>query len=315
METPETAAGCHCRPNNCFAQKDFKTGAKFGHYSSSSTKKHPDSNDGNTEKGTDRPESKFIPLIWNPRKWWLQLQPKYGYPKDITFGLPSVLEELENRAILTSEFSGLEGPIAASHVDGEKKSCSSEKQRMASSNNFMHINEVKEVNGYFQEQNQHKAVVGATQYQNGDLVDRMAYYQISSKKQDGLCPNLQSSSIISEKTEPWWRIAGRDELASLVAQKSWVNVENCDLPQPLKIHVFGEPFDYLESFVDNHSLDPPLDKSYTSKYDASSRCTSGSMDRKYQTSDCFEKTKRYWYHVIDYIRLQIAFNVQEITSP
>ncbi|CAA6671519.1 unnamed protein product [Spirodela intermedia] len=287
MEASDAPACCHCRPN--------KGSPKLDHYLSSCTKKHPDSKEGTSEKGTDRPESNSIPLIGDPRKWWLQLQPKLGYRKDITVGLPSVLEELENCAIPTSEFSWLEGPIAASHVDGEKKPCSSETSRMISSNNFMHINEVKEVHGYFQEQNQQKAILGA-EYQNGDLVDWMAYHQISSKKPDELCPNLQSSSIISEKTEPWWRIAGKDELALLVAQKSWVNVENSDLPQPLKIHVFGEPSDYLESFDDNHSLDPFLDKSYASKYDASSRCTSGSMDGKYQTSDSFKKLKAGEHH-------------------
>ncbi|KAI3867329.1 hypothetical protein MKW98_001763 [Papaver atlanticum] len=33
-----------------------------------------------------------------------------------------------------------------------------------------------------------------------------------------------------EKTEPWWRITDKDELAFLVAQKSLEHIENCDLP-------------------------------------------------------------------------------------
>ncbi|KAI3933667.1 hypothetical protein MKW92_047591 [Papaver armeniacum] len=33
-----------------------------------------------------------------------------------------------------------------------------------------------------------------------------------------------------QKTEPWWRITDKDELAFLVAQKSLEHIENCDLP-------------------------------------------------------------------------------------
>ncbi|XP_021278893.1 uncharacterized protein LOC110412625 [Herrania umbratica] len=39
--------------------------------------------------------------------------------------------------------------------------------------------------------------------------------------------------VQAEKTEPWWHIIDKDELASMVTQKSVDRVENCDLPQPL----------------------------------------------------------------------------------
>ncbi|WJX34258.1 hypothetical protein P8452_22386 [Trifolium repens] len=40
----------------------------------------------------------------------------------------------------------------------------------------------------------------------------------------------------NEKPGPWWRTAGKDELASFVAQKSVECVENCDLPHPQSKH-------------------------------------------------------------------------------
>ncbi|KAK6262512.1 hypothetical protein QUC31_008328 [Theobroma cacao] len=39
--------------------------------------------------------------------------------------------------------------------------------------------------------------------------------------------------VQAEKTEPSWHIIDKDELASMVTQKSVEHVENCDLPQPL----------------------------------------------------------------------------------
>ncbi|XP_061375678.1 uncharacterized protein LOC133317804 [Gastrolobium bilobum] len=44
--------------------------------------------------------------------------------------------------------------------------------------------------------------------------------------------DLESHLMGAEKTRPWWRSAAKDELASLVAQKSLEHVENCDLPHP-----------------------------------------------------------------------------------
>lgn len=58
-------------------------------------------------------------------------------------------------------------------------------------------------------------------------------FSVSEKTATGLMGN--------EKPGPWWRSAGKDELASLVAQKSLEHVENCDLPRPKPKH-FGQRF-------------------------------------------------------------------------
>ncbi|KAL2339601.1 hypothetical protein Fmac_007541 [Flemingia macrophylla] len=66
--------------------------------------------------------------------------------------------------------------------------------------------------------------------------------------------DLELHLMGAEKSDPWWRTAGRDELASSVAQKSLEHIENCDLPQPLTKHVRQKP-PYTKGF--NHDKTPP----------------------------------------------------------
>jgi hypothetical protein len=49
--------------------------------------------------------------------------------------------------------------------------------------------------------------------------------------------------LSGEKAGPWWRTTDKDELASLVAQRSLEYVENCDLPTPQKMKrsYYGSP--------------------------------------------------------------------------
>ncbi|CAN8314317.1 unnamed protein product [Cochlearia groenlandica] len=60
--------------------------------------------------------------------------------------------------------------------------------------------------------------------------------------------------LSSEKSGPWWRTTDKDELASLVAQRSLDYVENCDLPTPqkMKISHYGNPQD--NSVVSNQTI-------------------------------------------------------------
>ncbi|RDX68541.1 hypothetical protein CR513_52451, partial [Mucuna pruriens] len=53
--------------------------------------------------------------------------------------------------------------------------------------------------------------------------------------------DLKSHLMGTEKTQPWWRTAGKDELVSLVARKSLEHIENCDLPHPQTMHVTQKP--------------------------------------------------------------------------
>lgn len=71
-------------------------------------------------------------------------------------------------------------------------------------------------------------------FPEGDFIDcNVSDFSVSEKMETCLMGN--------EKPGPWWRSAGKDELASLVAQKSLEHVENCDLPHPQPKH-FGQRF-------------------------------------------------------------------------
>ncbi|CAF1873951.1 BnaC04g50880D [Brassica napus] len=48
-------------------------------------------------------------------------------------------------------------------------------------------------------------------------------------------PTSPWNPLSSEKAGPWWRTTDKDELASLVAQRSLDFVENCNLPTPQKM--------------------------------------------------------------------------------
>ncbi|KAL1333421.1 hypothetical protein HN51_062252 [Arachis hypogaea] len=69
-----------------------------------------------------------------------------------------------------------------------------------------------------------------------DIADFLSYEQSKMSASD-----LESHLMGAEKTGPWWRTAGKDELASLVAQKSIDHIENCDLPQPQTKHIKQKP--------------------------------------------------------------------------
>ncbi|CAN8286053.1 unnamed protein product [Cochlearia groenlandica] len=72
-----------------------------------------------------------------------------------------------------------------------------------------------------------------------DSVETREYYDESyEKKLLNEIPFDASSPwnpLSNEKSGPWWRNTDKDELASLVAQKSLDYVENCDLPTPQKM--------------------------------------------------------------------------------
>ncbi|CDY61731.1 BnaA04g27190D [Brassica napus] len=70
-------------------------------------------------------------------------------------------------------------------------------------------------------------------------------------------PSSPWNPLSSEKAGPWWRTTDKDELASLVAQRSLdFFVENCDLPTPQKMKrssYYGSPRSCLDS-VSNQTI-------------------------------------------------------------
>ncbi|CAL0319524.1 unnamed protein product [Lupinus luteus] len=89
----------------------------------------------------------------------------------------------------------------------------------AALNNDIHLNPKKKDHGEFY-------------FLEGHFMDSDITNFTVSEKSKMTLSDLESSFMGTEKTGPWWRNAGKDELASLVAQKSLEHIENCDLPQP-----------------------------------------------------------------------------------
>ncbi|OMO87926.1 hypothetical protein CCACVL1_08656 [Corchorus capsularis] len=71
---------------------------------------------------------------------------------------------------------------------------------------------------------------GESWYMDGHLTGLEQNCLISEPKT--LYSDFESQLAQAQKTEPWWRMTDKDELASMVAQKSLEHIENCDLPRP-----------------------------------------------------------------------------------
>ncbi|BBG97664.1 hypothetical protein Prudu_006867 [Prunus dulcis] len=87
--------------NRCFVQEDAKRAPKLACcQSSSSTTKQVDAGPATAAEGPDHPAAGFMPLNRNPSysslppdaRWWLQMQPSYGYQKDFTYEQLNALE-------------------------------------------------------------------------------------------------------------------------------------------------------------------------------------------------------------------------------
>ncbi|XP_028789849.1 uncharacterized protein LOC114745849 [Neltuma alba] len=130
-----------------------------------------------------------------------------------------------------------------------------------------------------------------------DVTDFLTSEQCKKASSD-----LDSHWIGTEKVGPWWRNAGKDELASLVAQKSLEHIENCDLPQP-QIKHFRTPSPYLECPEHDKTLPSSLNEkakkgsSYVESYTSgtpTSGCSSQDSDRLFssnQSKDSYSTSK------------------------
>ncbi|XVF53375.1 hypothetical protein PTKIN_Ptkin05aG0094400 [Pterospermum kingtungense] len=71
--------------------------------------------------------------------------------------------------------------------------------------------------------------------------------------------DFDSRLVQAEKTEPWWHITDKDELAFLVAQKSLEHIENCDLPRPKTKDISKGQLHSPASFGRHETLHSSLD--------------------------------------------------------
>ncbi|XP_061996431.1 uncharacterized protein LOC133714349 [Rosa rugosa] len=238
--------------NRCFVQEDAKRAPKLAYcQSSSSTTKQVDAGPATATEGLDHPGVGFMPINRNrsysnlppDTRWWLQMQPNYGYQKDLTYEQLNELEaDMETlragfveQTSKNSEFDQHKGKF----TDGDCMKTGYEVQK-------------KDVDAEYGENIQ--------ELRYKDM--RETYEKMGMDTID--CPVSEQSKELScepeypwmggGRTEPWWRTTDRDELASLVAQKSLNHIENCDLPPPQKLYHKRHPYAAHIGFSDRDGI-------------------------------------------------------------
>lgn len=275
MAAAEARAAWQRIANRCFVQEDAKRAPKLACCSSSSSKLQSDASSGDVCNGPNHAATSFIPLNWNPSnstlppdiKWWLQLQPNFACPKDFSHDQLNTLD-----VKLDSVKAGDETPTPKlnedplsgedTQVDLNKDPFSSLESHQTVSAAFMkhdseaRVQELKAVNVNIQQPIKHKTDMDEFWY-SYEFMDGKSVNLLSSDEK--ACFDLGTPWMESDKTEPWWRTADKDELATLVARKSLEHIENCDLPPPQTMQVGGGLFACLESsgcdVVSSSSLD------------------------------------------------------------
>ncbi|XP_074568981.1 uncharacterized protein LOC141825495 isoform X2 [Curcuma longa] len=245
MAAAEVRTAWQRAANRCLVQEDAKRAPKLACCPSSTPQN--DSESGSTTTVQDYFIPNIIPnrnsmnSILSPEtKWWLQMQPNLGYHKDyICKQLSSLEDEVKSDmdAVLTNgdSLSHDSSDFVATKEDSFLKS-----PEIVSSVFMTQDSErkVKEMNTKSYSEHSLK-IKRATEgcLHKEELLGQTAD-PFSLKRPEKTSLDLESPWAGTTKSEPWWRIADKDELSLLVSQKSSQHIENCDLPKPSQtVHV------------------------------------------------------------------------------
>ncbi|KAK9292053.1 hypothetical protein L1049_020007 [Liquidambar formosana] len=279
MAAAEARAAWQRTANRCFVQEDARRAPKLPSCSSSSSssKSESDGRPGDAENGSDHPTPGCMPHHLNPNqlldtKWWLHLQPKIGHQKDFMYEHLNALEaEIE---VMSADFVNQtdklrenQHPIEAydTQPDTKNNTGSFLDQPLNVSATCMKSDEdarmtgLKAALGNNPQKTPKIKDMGEFWYPDDHLMD-LDPFGLVSKQPQKLSSDLDSHWLGSEKTGPWWRTADKDELASLVAQKSLEHIENCDLPRPQSKRFSGAP----SNGILNLSLDQKAEMGFLS---------------------------------------------------
>ncbi|THU59538.1 hypothetical protein C4D60_Mb07t03150 [Musa balbisiana] len=254
MAAAEARAAWQRTANRCLVQEDAKRAPKLACCPSSTPQN--DLGNGNTAIARDNSVPNLMPLNRNSMnanlspetKWWLQLQPNFGYQKDFIFEQLSSLEdevdEDTETMVPTSKLDLESLPIDSNNFALKKEESILEPPSMVSSTVVMRdsetmVKEIKTATSNPQRLPKRKAPVSDYFHKKNELLDMESVDQLSLKSPEKASSDLEAPWTGSNNSEPWWRIADKDELALLIAQKSMQqHIENCDLPKPREtIHV------------------------------------------------------------------------------
>ncbi|WOK99872.1 hypothetical protein Cni_G08584 [Canna indica] len=251
MAAAEARAAWQRTVNRCLVQEDAKRAPKLACCPSSTPQNDP--NNGIAPSTQDYPVLNFMPLnrnamknILSPEtKWWLQLQPNFGYQKDFICEQTSSFEiEVDEKDTETTAPKTKldEESLPVDSIDMVlKKEESFLESHCVVSTAFMKcgsetmVKDINITNSSLQHSVKQKIDMVDSLIKEEQLLDFKSVDRIITKKPEKYCFNLATPWSGTNKSEPWWRIADQDELSLLVAQKSMEHIENCDLPKPTQI--------------------------------------------------------------------------------
>ena len=292
MAVAEARAVWQRTANRCFVQEDAKRAPKLACCQSSSASKQVDAGPTATADGQDHPTVGFVPLNRNPSsnlspdsRWWLQMQPNYGYQKGFTYDQIHALENEEGTAKAGVVKST--SRISEAHKRKGDATDFDGKNNCFAGDNHGAKKKVSEIG---------KSNVEALGWKNIEelieLEDSWEMLQMDpidcpdNKKPREMCFDVEYSFLGSEKNEPWWWISDKDELASLVARKSLDHVENCDLPPPQKMCHRRPPYSHVGRFDNKEDSASSLDlKTQTSSLSANMTARSQGFDNSGKSQD------------------------------
>ncbi|KAF7826204.1 uncharacterized protein G2W53_017368 [Senna tora] len=232
MAAAEARAVWQRTANRCFVQEDAKRAPKLACCQPScATSKLVDAGALNAADESDHTaisvppfnrKSSFSNLSPDTR-WWLHMQPSYGYQKGLTHEQLKALEDEVEIMKASDENETFKGDVTYP--------CEEEHD------SFYHMDRMQ---GEYSENSQTSAELM-------DIAGKQETVEIDgvgssvSKQMNEFCLDSEYSWIEGNKTEPWWRTTDRDELASFVSQKLLDHIENCDLPPPRRKYVRRDP--------------------------------------------------------------------------
>ncbi|KAH9625227.1 hypothetical protein KSS87_004508 [Heliosperma pusillum] len=234
------------RVNRCFVQEDAKRAPKLAsRQPSNSSSKQLDTGLVNAADSTDHLAIGFMPFNRTPpysnlpsdAKWWLQMEPNYVHLRGLntnhfsdriinvesspTFTMESP-PKVEAAVVSEDSVQSLKFEDLESFLDVKKHSeLTSEELNIGDSKVDQDFLDVKNMTDYY------------------DLMDMELVGGSVSKQSTDFSSSADSSWVGGEKM-PWWRVTDGEELASFVAHKSLLHIENCDLPPPQKMKVRRE---------------------------------------------------------------------------
>lgn len=262
MVVAEARAAWQRTTNRFVVQEDAKRAPKLACFpSSDASTKQGDSGPAIAADAQNYLVPGFRPITRNPSfanippnsRWWVQLQPNYTCQKG-----------LKNEKLNTLEAERVTLKTGQANLKAKPNGVDSENDEIGA---FVAENctscTKKELEGLYIE-NVKESLKVKEGKESCEFFDMDAAGSAGFKKSNEQCFESGSSWIGDDKSEPWWRTADRNELASFVAQKSLDLLDNCDLPQPRNKHVKMGPYsDHNGIVTSSVDWNPPTAGAYS----------------------------------------------------